>query len=79
MDLYYEEARLLDNASYKLILQAKGAPKVIKTESNELINWTITSAEVTKRLHDRHCWIYSKGDYIAEDCTCRGRIAITGP
>ena len=76
----YEEARLLDNATYELLPRAVEAKEVIGYDEVTSTDWQVNASTIRQRLRDQQCWACGFSTHQADQCYRRnGRIAITGP
>jgi len=75
----YEEARLLDNATYELLPRAVEAEDVTGWDEVQPTDLKVHVVTLRQRLQDRQCWKCGWDSHLANECSYRGRIAITGP
>jgi hypothetical protein len=73
-DELYEEARLQE--TFEPVPKVKEAQ--ITTNNTRPISWIIDSAEVTRRLDAKACWVCGNTAHMAEDCERQQDIGITG-
>ena len=74
----YEEARLLDNATYELLPRAVEAKDMTSWDEVQPTDLKVHVATVRQRLQDQQCWKCGWDTQLANECSQRGRIAITG-
>ena len=75
----YEVARLLDNATYELLPRAVEAEDVTGWDEVQPTDLKVHVVTLRQRLQDRQCWKCGWDSHLANECSYRGRIAITGP
>jgi hypothetical protein len=74
----YEEARLLDNATYELLPRAIEAKEITAWDEVQPTDLKVHAATVRQRLRDQQCWKCGWDSHLANECSHEGRIAVSG-